>query len=224
MGTTPLSISDFAAKIRSVHPGAYDDLSDTALTSKVIAKYPQYSDMIAGNYQTRPGAPTQNVNDTSGQQTNYAGLTEITPKEGESFSDTMKRGIQYGKTVTPDQLQQQAQADLKLAPAVVAAAPAIGAGGAAAIAGPATLASMLGGPTIATAATKVPGGRDLVTGRMLPWVEQQIETQGPSLLRQGAGAVADFAAAHKITTGTVGLWALHKLGIHPLDILKELIE
>jgi hypothetical protein len=177
-----------------------------------------------GAYQTRPGGPIQNVYDTTGQQTNYAGLQDIVPKEGESFSDTMKRGIQYGKTVTPDQVQQQSQADLKLAPAVVAAAPAIGAGGAAAIAGPATLASVLGGPTIATAATKVPGGRDLVTGRMLPWVEQQIETQGPSLLRQGAGAVADFAAAHKITTGTVGLWALHKLGIHPLEILKELIE
>ena len=47
----------------------------------------------AGAYQTRPGGPIQNVSDTSGQRTNYAGLTEIVPKEGETFEDIIKRAI-----------------------------------------------------------------------------------------------------------------------------------
>lgn len=47
MATAPLSIQDFAAKIREKHPGSYDDIPDAALTDKVLAKYPQYSDMVA---------------------------------------------------------------------------------------------------------------------------------------------------------------------------------
>lgn len=46
MADTPLSIQDFAAKIRDKHPGAYDDVPDSELTDKVLAKYPQYSDMV----------------------------------------------------------------------------------------------------------------------------------------------------------------------------------
>jgi len=59
----------------------------------------------------------------------------ITPKDGESFSDTMKRAAAAGKTVTPELVQAQAQKGLKQAPAVIAAAPAIGAVGAASLAG-----------------------------------------------------------------------------------------
>jgi hypothetical protein len=179
MGTTPLSIPDFAALIRSKHPGAYDDLPDTTLAQKVVSKYPQYSDMIAGNYQTAPGAPTQNVNDPSGRQKNYAGLDEIVPKEGESFSDTMRRAIEYGKTVTPDQLHQQAHADWKVAPAVAAAAPLIGAAGAGAIAGPSTLGSMLGAPT-AAAGTVGTGILDTAGHEIM----RDVTTYGPSLLKQ----------------------------------------
>ena len=55
----------------------------------------------------------------------------ITPKPGESFSNTMQRAAAYGKTVTPTQVN----AELATAPAkaaqVVMAAPAIGALGAA---------------------------------------------------------------------------------------------
>src|SRR5262249_28520632 len=40
-----------------------------------------------GAYQTRKGGPIQNSNDTSGQETNYAGLTQIVPREGEDFAD-----------------------------------------------------------------------------------------------------------------------------------------
>lgn len=46
MSTSPLSITDFASRIRSKYPGAYDQLSDTELTQKVIAKYPQYKEQV----------------------------------------------------------------------------------------------------------------------------------------------------------------------------------
>lgn len=44
---------EFAATIRSKHPGSYDDIDDNTLTQKVLAKYPQYSDMVM---QDTPGA------------------------------------------------------------------------------------------------------------------------------------------------------------------------
>jgi hypothetical protein len=179
MGTPALSIPDFANLIRSKNPGAYNDIADNDLAQKVLAKYPQYSDMVAGAYQTRPGAPVQNVRDTGGQQTNYAGLQEIVPKEGETFEDTMRRAIEYGKTVTPDQLHQQAHADLKVAPAVALAAPAIGAAGAGGIAGTASLATLLGAPS-AAAGTVGTGILDQAGNEIM----RNVTTYGPSLLKE----------------------------------------
>lgn len=47
MADTPrLSFAQFAQRIRAKHPGAYDDLNDQTLASRVIAKYPQYADML----------------------------------------------------------------------------------------------------------------------------------------------------------------------------------
>jgi hypothetical protein len=143
-----------------------------------------------GAFQSAKGAPVQNANvqldfskaqpiPQAGEQQNYAGLKEIVPMEGESFGDTMKRAIEYGKTVTPEQLHQQAQADLKLAPAVAAAAPAIGAAGAAAIAGPATLGSVLSAPTAATGSVGT-GILDAAGNEFM----KNVTTYGPSLLKQ----------------------------------------
>src|SRR5581483_3594525 len=44
-GATPLN--PLVEKVRSAHPGAYDDLDDAELTKRVLAKYPQYSDLAA---------------------------------------------------------------------------------------------------------------------------------------------------------------------------------
>lgn len=49
-----LSPQDFAAKIRAKYPGAYDSLSDTDLTAKVVAKHPEYQSVVA-----MPSAATQ---------------------------------------------------------------------------------------------------------------------------------------------------------------------
>jgi len=72
----------------------------------------------------------------AGQITNDVGNTVIVPKEGESFADTMKRAAAYGKTVTPQQINAELATAPKKAAEVLAAAPIIGAGGAAALAAP----------------------------------------------------------------------------------------
>lgn len=51
----------------------------------------------------------------------------ITPQAGESFSDTMNRAAQAGKTVTPQEISSQGMKGLKESPAVLAVATAIGA-------------------------------------------------------------------------------------------------
>ena len=64
----------------------------------------------------------------------------IVPKDGESFADTMKRAAAYGKTVTQDQINKEmATAPGKVA-TTLAAAPAIGFGGAASLAAPGEIA------------------------------------------------------------------------------------
>ncbi len=72
----------------------------------------------------------------AGQITNDVGNTVIVPKEGESFADTMKRAAAYGKTVTPQQINAELATAPKKAATVLAAAPAIGAAGTAALASP----------------------------------------------------------------------------------------
>lgn len=42
-----LTPQQFAAKIRTKYPGAYDSISDDDLTSKIIAKYPEYGEHVS---------------------------------------------------------------------------------------------------------------------------------------------------------------------------------
>jgi hypothetical protein len=56
------------------------------------------------------------------------GSFHVTPSEGESFSDTMKRAAKAGKGVTPDQISFQTKQGLKDAPAALAAGPAMAGG------------------------------------------------------------------------------------------------
>lgn len=44
--STP-ALNPLVEKIRTAHPGAYDDLDDAELTKRVLNKYPQYSDLAA---------------------------------------------------------------------------------------------------------------------------------------------------------------------------------
>lgn len=53
MATTPLSITDFAAKLRAKYPGSYDSLSDPQLVQKVVTKYPDYKEHVASFAETQ---------------------------------------------------------------------------------------------------------------------------------------------------------------------------
>jgi len=53
---------EFANKIRTKYPGAYDSLSDEDLTNKIVAKYPTYASQIKG-YKA-PATDNQMVSDT----------------------------------------------------------------------------------------------------------------------------------------------------------------
>jgi hypothetical protein len=70
-----------------------------------------------------------------GEQINDVGNKVIVPSAGEDFGQTMKRAAAYGKTVTPDQINAEVQSAPQKVGATLAAAPAIGFGGAAALAG-----------------------------------------------------------------------------------------
>lgn len=41
-----LTVGQFAAKVRAKYPGAYDSVSDSDLTQKVLAKFPDYAPMV----------------------------------------------------------------------------------------------------------------------------------------------------------------------------------
>ena len=54
-------------------------------------------------------------------------------------------------------------------------------------------------------------------------IMKEIREEGASLLRQGTAKVTEMALKHKVTSGLIGLGVLKALGIHPAEILKELI-
>ena len=93
------------------------------------------------------GTPVSTPVSTAGQQTNDVGNTVIVPKDGESFADTMKRAAAYGKTVTQSDIDKEMATAPKKVAETLAAAPAIGVGGAALLAVPGELGA-LGSQTV----------------------------------------------------------------------------
>lgn len=72
--STP-ALNPLVDKVRSAHPGAYDDMDDAALTKAVLAKYPQYSDLAAPPLSAAPGAPPKTLD--SGEGPIAQGLTSM---------------------------------------------------------------------------------------------------------------------------------------------------
>ena len=81
----------------------------------------------------------------TGYLTNDVGNRVIVPLDGESFSDTVKRAIQYHKSLSPDQQQQAMQREVATMPKKTA--QTLGAAAGIGVAGPAALAGVgeLGG-------------------------------------------------------------------------------
>jgi hypothetical protein len=76
------------------------------------------------------------VADVTGQQTNEVGNTVIVPKDGEKFSDTMARAAAQGKKTTPAEVNKEVSTMPKKVATVLAAAPAMGVAGTAALSAP----------------------------------------------------------------------------------------
>jgi hypothetical protein len=80
----------------------------------------------------------QNDPRKTGEIVNDVGNKVIVPKDGESFADTMKRAVQYHKSLTP--AQQQAAIDKEVATMPTKTAQTLGAAATIGVLGPATLA------------------------------------------------------------------------------------
>ena len=115
----------------------------------------------------------------------------ITPQNGESFQQTMQRAATAGKTVTPEEVTGQTIQGAKDAPLVLASAPAIGAGGAAALTGVGE-----GGGALYDLAIKH------LAGNVLPGLE---ETAAREKLLEYAPKVAKAAKELGIAGGGIGL-------------------
>lgn len=79
-----MNVQEFAATVRAKHPGAYEDMDDATLTQKVLAKYPQYQDMVDTS-SDKPGALESGalglMSGVPGAETAVSGLeSTFTPK------------------------------------------------------------------------------------------------------------------------------------------------
>jgi hypothetical protein len=146
-------------------------------------------------------AQTENDPQKTGEITNDVGNKVIVPKDGESFDETMKRAVQHYQSLSPEQRQAAIDKEVKTMPGkaatTLAAAPVIGAAGAAGLAVPGELVNAVG---------QIPAAAE----RVLQMSEQALEhlaenypqlTKLAAKLGYGAGA----AGAYKL---------LNKLGIH----------
>jgi|SRR5208282_1268486 len=92
-------------------------------------------------------APASSDETTDPSKTGYlindVGNKVIVPKDGESYADTMKRAAAHGRQVTPEQINKEISTMPGKAATVLAAAPLIGAAGAAALATPGDAAATL---------------------------------------------------------------------------------
>lgn len=146
------------------------------------------------NASYQPATPDQ-----SGEMTNDVGNTVTVPKDGESFADTMKRAAAKGKTTTQDQLNKEEATMPGKVATTLAAAPAIGFGGTAAMAGLGEL-----GTLTSDMALKIIGKAPVESGAT-SWLEQE----GSGLLRLAAKHPEVLKLATHVgipATSTIAAW------------------
>ncbi len=109
------------------------DAAVEGVPSGLIAKptqaaQPGYVPKI-GDYQIRKGGPVINII-TAGQKPGTITVhNPIVPLPGEEFEDTMKRAVEAGKSVTPEQIKEEQDEAVRNAPGTLASAFALGATG-----------------------------------------------------------------------------------------------
>jgi hypothetical protein len=99
------SVSDLAESSQTNQPAAPSQATPAVGTFSAQ----DLGGVEAENLSTPP--QIQNDPRKTGEITNDVGQKVIVPKEGESFSDTMKRAVAYHKSLTPE--QQQAALDAR---------------------------------------------------------------------------------------------------------------
>jgi hypothetical protein len=118
------------------------------------AAQPTQSDPFAefGGVKVEPDTKETTDPRKTGEIINDVGQKVIVPKDGESFSDTVKRAVAYHKSLTPEQQQAALDAEAKTAPKkaiqTLGAAATIGAVGPAAMALPGEIAEAV--PSVLT--------------------------------------------------------------------------
>lgn len=71
MSTQPMSLVQFGQTIKAKHP-EYGDISDADLATKVLAKYPQYKDMVTQTNTPEPSALSKAYNAVGDAYNNYS--------------------------------------------------------------------------------------------------------------------------------------------------------
>jgi hypothetical protein len=239
-----LSPAGRRATIRQLVPElrtATDTQIDTFATAYGGKSYQQMTDTasLPGNMQSKPGGPVTNTYGITGpfapkpgetpqdafmraireragmgEQINELGNKVIVPQENESFASTIDRAVQYGKTVTPQQIQQETRSAARKAPLALAAGPVMAAAQLAVpIAAGAALAPTAGTATVGTGILDA-GGTEIM---------KDVATQGPSLARAGVNLAINAIKAHPYISGAIALRLSKTLGLPVEKIAKALL-
>lgn len=159
----------------------------------------------------------------------------ITPAEGESFADTMKRGIEAGKHVKPEDVQVT-KGDIGEALGVAAAAPAIGflGAGATALLGAGAASETEGGSTAeitkdAAGNTVIKSVPNTTSGPSIAQEATQAikgavrNSQTVTRMAESAHAVGDWVSKNPIKAAALGEIA-NEMGIHPFDLMHRAVK
>lgn len=137
---------DFAQKIKTKYP-QYKDIPDAELSQKILDKHPQYRSQVIPDKRPESSEGFKWAQQAGGysEPAEKSGkpIKYLVQKQGESYPDFMKRAVEYGKTVTAEQIQDEAKQPKKAASAL-ARGPEYGALGAGVLAGSAEAVSALG--------------------------------------------------------------------------------
>lgn len=108
--STP-ALNPLVTKIRAAHPGAYDDMDDATLTKRVLAKYPQYSDLAAPpaagphvDMQEDTSVPTGFNADAGGKLKGLPGVNPHTPTFQEAKGDISLAALPLAATMSVPQI------------------------------------------------------------------------------------------------------------------------
>jgi hypothetical protein len=126
---------------RVIRSGAANFSGENIMPQSALEELANMPDPQPQSTQSQSGSALDDLINTpdpveQGLTKNADGSFVVTPKDDESFADTMKRAAAMGKTVTPAQLQSQTQKGIKQIPTVLGAAATAGVAGPAALAAP----------------------------------------------------------------------------------------